>query len=129
VPIAIPNDWQSEDIIPSLGNKLDVVLKQPGIYPTESINHLNQGALGSYFLRLPQYSQINEEAITPYYKPGQDNQLIRLADQYNCKYLMSTSTVSSILCHLYYCMSNFKSPHFNSLSEEFDSEPLKFMVS
>lgn len=42
---------------------------------------------------------------------------------------MSTSTVSSVLSHIYYCLSNFKSPHFNNLSEAYDREPLKFMVS
>lgn len=42
---------------------------------------------------------------------------------------MSTSTISSVLSHLYYCMSNFKSPNFNHLSESYDREPLKFMIS
>jgi hypothetical protein len=42
---------------------------------------------------------------------------------------MSTSTISSVLSHIYYCMSNFKSPHFNNLSEAYDREPLKFMIS
>lgn len=54
---------------------------------------------------------------------------MKKALQYNCKNLMSTSTVTSILCHLYYCMSNFKLPHFNNLSECYDREPLKFMIS
>jgi hypothetical protein len=43
--------------------------------------------------------------------------------------MMSTSTVSSVLSHIYYSMSNHKSPHFNDLSEAFDREPLKFMIS
>lgn len=42
---------------------------------------------------------------------------------------MSTSTVSSLLNHLYYCTSNFKSPHFMGLSEAYDQEPLKYMMS
>ena len=42
---------------------------------------------------------------------------------------MSTSTVSSILSHIYYSISNHKSPHFSGLSQAYDSEPLKFMVS
>lgn len=42
---------------------------------------------------------------------------------------MSTSTISSMLSHVYYCLSNFKSPHFNGLSESYDREPLKFMIS
>lgn len=43
--------------------------------------------------------------------------------------MMSTSTISSVLSHIYFCIANFKSPHFNNLSEPFDREPLKFMIS
>lgn len=43
--------------------------------------------------------------------------------------MMSTSTVSSILSHIYYSVSNYKSPHFNNLSQAYDEEPLKFMIS
>ena len=42
---------------------------------------------------------------------------------------MSTSTVTSVLSHIYFTLSNFKSPHFNNLSEPYDREPLKFMIS
>jgi hypothetical protein len=85
--------------------------------------------LGNYFTRLPQYTEINENCIQPYTLPGNDKQLIRMAENYKCKYLMSTSTISSVLSHIYFCISNFKSPHFNNLSEPYDREPLKFMVS
>ena len=43
--------------------------------------------------------------------------------------MMSTSTITSLLSHLYYMIANFKSPHFSGLSKAYDSEPLKFMVS
>ena len=42
---------------------------------------------------------------------------------------MSTSTITSLLSHLYYMIANFKSPHFSGLSKDYDAEPLKFMVS
>mmetsp|Transcript_31099 Transcript_31099/g.47499 ORF Transcript_31099/g.47499 Transcript_31099/m.47499 type:complete len:411 (-) Transcript_31099:17-1249(-) len=43
--------------------------------------------------------------------------------------MMSTSTVSSVLSHIYYAVANHKSPHFDNLSEAYDREPLKFMIS
>ena len=43
--------------------------------------------------------------------------------------MMSTSTVSSVLSHIYYSIANHKSPHFNNLTEAYDREPLKFMIS
>lgn len=43
--------------------------------------------------------------------------------------MMSTSTVTSMLNHVYYTISNFKSPHFTNLTETYDHEPLKYMMS
>lgn len=43
--------------------------------------------------------------------------------------MMSTSTITPLLSHIYYAMSNFKSPHFTNLSEAYDNEPLKFMLT
>lgn len=42
---------------------------------------------------------------------------------------MSTSTITSVMAHLYFAMSNYKSPHFTNLSPPYDTEPLKFMVT
>ena len=125
----IQNDWQDSKIIPTLTSGLDVILKNPGIYPTETINRLNKGKLGNFFTKLPQYSEIEEQAISPYFPPGKDAQLLRLAVNHNCKYTMSTSTISSVMSHIYFCVANFKSPNFTNLSENYDREPLKFMVS
>ena len=43
--------------------------------------------------------------------------------------MMSTSTITSIMNHIYYAISNYKSPHFNGLTESYDHEPMKFMLS
>jgi Mitochondrial protein Pet127 len=55
--------------------------------------------------------------------------LKRIATKHKSKYLMSTSTITAMLNHIYYAISNFKSPHFSGLSESYDHEPLKFMLS
>ena len=114
---------------PSLRNGLDICLQQPGVVLTETINDRMKGKLGSYFTQLPQYSQINETAISPYYRPGVDPKLRKLAIEHKSRFIMSTSSISPILSHIFFAMSNFKSPHFANLSEPFDHEPLKFMVS
>lgn len=125
----IENDWQDQSILPHLKNHLDILPKCPGIYPTEAITQFNSAKLTPFFTRLPQYSQINEACISPYFPPGQDVNLKRLATKYKAKYMMSTSTITSLLNHVYFSLSNYKSPHFNDLSKAFDNEPLKFMLS
>ena len=116
-------------LIPKLANNLDKILNIPGIFPTESINRLNQGKLGDFYMRLPQYSEIDDSCISQYNPPSHDSKLIELAKRNEWKYLMSTSTIASVMSHMYYTISNYKSPHFTNLSEPYDREPLKFMVS
>ena len=52
----IENDWQDEAILPKLENNLDIILKNPGVYPTEAITQFNPDVLTPFFTRLPQYS-------------------------------------------------------------------------
>ena len=125
----IENDWQEETMIATLKNNLDILPRNPGIYPTEAITQYNPKKLTPFFTKLPQYSQINEQCIAPYFPPGSDVNLRRLASKHQAKYMMSTSTITSLLSHLYYMIANFKSPHFSGLSKDYDAEPLKFMVS
>jgi hypothetical protein len=127
---AVENDWQNEaETIPTLKNYLDILPKNPGIFPTESISQFDKKKLHPFFTRLPQYSQINEQCIGAYYPPGSDTNLTRIAMKHNSKYMMSTSTVTSLMIHIYYAISNYKSPHFNGLTQSYDSEPMKYMVS
>jgi hypothetical protein len=127
---AVENDWQNEaETIPTLKNYLDILPKNPGIFPTESISQFDKKKLHPFFTRLPQYSQINEQCIGAFYPPGSDTNLTRIAMKHNSKYMMSTSTVTSLMNHIYYAISNYKSPHFNGLTQSYDSEPMKYMVS
>ena len=75
----IDNDWQQESTIAKLSNHLDILPRCPGIYPTEAITQFNPKKLTPFFTRLPQYSQINEQCIAPYFPPGSDVNLKRLA--------------------------------------------------
>ena len=78
----VNNDWQEETTIPTLKNKLDILPRCPGIYPTEAIAQYNPKKLTPFFAKLPQYSQINEQCIAPYYPPGADVNLRRLASKH-----------------------------------------------
>ncbi len=45
------------------------------------------------------------------------------------KYLMSTSTVSSVIIQIFYLFCGFKNPDFNGISNAYDNEPKKYMIS
>jgi hypothetical protein len=42
---------------------------------------------------------------------------------------MSTSTISSVLSQMYYLFSNFKNPNFENITNSYDNEPKKYMIS
>jgi len=49
----VNNDWQEETTIPTLKNKLDILPRCPGIYPTEAIAQYNPKKLTPFFTKLP----------------------------------------------------------------------------
>lgn len=67
--------------------------------------------------------------IPPYTPPSQDALLTKFAVESEVKYVMSTSTISSALSQMYFLFSGFRAPDFSLLSEVYDTEPQKYMVS
>lgn len=67
--------------------------------------------------------------MPPYLKPSQDPTLIEFAKASGTKYLMSTSTISNALMHIYYLASHFQNPSMNSISRVFKDFSQKFMIS
>lgn len=50
--VPIQNDWQDYEMIPTLQNNLDIIVKNPGIFPTSEIVKLNPN-LFTYYNKLP----------------------------------------------------------------------------
>jgi len=45
-----------------------------------------------------------------------------MAKENQAKFITSTSAVTGIMAHVYWVLSNFKSPNFNDLSSGYDTE-------
>lgn len=52
----IENDWQEESTIAKLSNHLDILPREPGIYPAEAITQFDPDRLAPFFSKLPAYS-------------------------------------------------------------------------
>lgn len=114
--------------IPKLAHNLDVILRKPGVYPIESVIPLQKD--GGHFLRnIYQPDDIDLSRVPPYIPPSQDELLMKFARESKIRYVMSTSTISSVLSQLYYLFSFFRSPNFGNISESYMNEPKKFMIS
>jgi len=114
--------------VPQLAHNLDHVVQTPGIYTIDEISKLQPDA-GQYLRKIPNSEDVNFDEIPPYIPPSQDKLLLKFAQESKIKYVMSTSTISSVLSQIYFLFSSFKNPLFENVFEEFENEPRRFMIS
>lgn len=114
--------------VPKLAHHLDLVVQTPGIYRMSEISKL-QPDQGLYLKSIPKTEDINFDRIPPYIPPSKDELLLQFAKESKIKYVMSTSTISSVLAQIYFLFSSFKNPKFDNIFEEYENEPRKFMIS
>lgn len=124
-------DIDNEDTlhrVPMLEHGLDLVVKNPGIFPMKEIAKL-QADEGAFLRRIPQPDEIDWNRVPGYKSPSKDPLLLKFAKETKTKYIMSTSTISSSLSQIYFLFSGFRSPDFDGISEAYDLSPKKFMLS
>ena len=112
---------------PSLLHDLMVVVNNPGIYKVEAIKNLHNTNI-DFLENIPEPQDVNFDNFETFIPANKDKNLATLAKKNNLKYVSSTSGIGSLLNHLFYKLTNFKTPHFYNLSEAYDREPLKFMM-
>lgn len=103
--------------IPELEHGLDVVLKG-GLHKSNfGIN------------RIPKASEVDTTQYPPYLLPSQDHKSINTALKYKMKYLMSTSTITSVISHIYYLFSNFRVPVYDNIRPDLVQITRNYMIS
>ena len=108
--------------VPKLTHGLENVVRKPGLYSIEQIAKLQKDG-GAYLRNVTYPDQIDYNRIPSYTPPSQDKLLHKFAMESNIKYVMSTSTISSVLSQLFYIFSSFKNPKFDNIFENFENEP------
>lgn len=114
--------------VPQLAHNLDHVVQTPGIYSIEEISKLQPDG-GTFLRKIPNVEDVSFDEIPPYIPPSQDKLLLKFAQESKIKYVMSTSTISSVLSQIYFLFSSFKNPLFDNVFEEYENEPRKYMIS
>jgi hypothetical protein len=114
---------------PELSFNLNAVVTKPGIYKLDDlITAQKLKHEMRYLSNLPKPEEIDFANLDTYMNPFEDERLHKIVKEKNKLFCSSTSGISSTLSHFFYKLSNFKSPHFYGLSEEYLNESLKFMV-
>eukprot|EP00359_Climacostomum_virens_P004745 CAMPEP_0204908364 /NCGR_PEP_ID=MMETSP1397-20131031/7317_1 /ASSEMBLY_ACC=CAM_ASM_000891 /TAXON_ID=49980 /ORGANISM="Climacostomum Climacostomum virens, Strain Stock W-24" /LENGTH=535 /DNA_ID=CAMNT_0052077849 /DNA_START=513 /DNA_END=2120 /DNA_ORIENTATION=+ len=115
---------QSTTRPPKLKHNLDKVLRADGIFPSEGINKLN----GNDFIsKICDVTQDVMARFGTYKPPSQDVGLQKASSEVNCKFIASSSTLTEALSHIWYSLSNFRSPDLLGLGRQFDARHMNYM--
>ena len=109
---------------PTLKHGLERLVRTRGIYPVDEMSTFT----GNNFLKtiLSPSAEILKKfpAYTP---PSQDKALLATAVKENMRFVTGSSSITEELTHIYYLLSNFKSPDMTGLAKNYDHKNLNFM--
>ncbi|PVU90332.1 hypothetical protein BB561_004920 [Smittium simulii] len=120
-----PIDNSSIPNVPQLAHNLDEILFKPGFhfmkdYKTNTLKH------APFIYKITQPKDFSYERLSPFIPPSKDQHLHELAGLHSKKYIASTSSISSVLSHLYFLISKWKAFDITNFSEQFNSQPKGF---
>jgi hypothetical protein len=102
-PIEVPN----QDPIPKLKHKLSRVLFSPGIHylqdPRTGVFNFNP-----FLQNILPVDQFDFAAITTFVTASKDQILTKLAKEHKLKYYASTSSMTGVLSHFHFLLSNYR---------------------
>ena len=126
----LPNNFDMKPIKhefnrpPTLKHGLDRIVRTDGIYTSEVMAK----AYGSDFLKL--ISAPSSEVLDrfpAYTPPSRDRKLLAAATETKSRFLTGSSSITDELMHVYFLMSNFKSPDMTGLGKNYDLKGMMYM--
>ena len=109
---------------PVLKHGLERLVRTPGIFPIEEItNHTGNEFLKNIISPNPEVLA-KFPAYTP---PSKDKALLTAAHKENKRFVTGSSSITEELTHIYYLMSNFRSPDMTGLAKNYDHRNLNYM--
>lgn len=122
-------DFQPVDVtippIPMLSYGLDRVLFNPGVYrlqdPRSRVYNFDP-----YLEKIMAVSEFNFGALTEYKTSSKDEDLLALTRRLGTKFTGSTSSMSGVLQHFHYMLSNFRELNHDMLSRSFPGRSSRF---
>ncbi|KAI4941433.1 hypothetical protein J4E86_010466 [Alternaria arbusti] len=133
IPISemFPDDLNFEEIkvgkppVPMLSYGLDRVLFNPGVYrlqdPRSRVYNFDP-----YLEKIMPANEFDFEALSEYKTSSKDETLLALTKQVGTKFTGSTSSMSSMLQHFHYVLSNFRKLNHGMLSRQFPDPTPRF---
>ncbi|CAN9413890.1 unnamed protein product [Alternaria alternata] len=133
IPISTlyPSDLKFEAVevdkppVPMLSYGLDRVLFNPGVYrlqdPRTQVYNFDP-----YLEKIMPANEFDFDALSEYKTSSKDEDLLALTRRIGTKFTGSTSSMSSMLQHFHYILSNFRKLNHGMLSRQFPEPSSKF---
>ncbi|CAO2649657.1 Nn.00g070420.m01.CDS01 [Neocucurbitaria sp. VM-36] len=133
LPISIlyPEDLKFEPVevdkppVPMLAYGLDRVLFNPGVYrlqdPRSRVYNFDP-----YLEKIMPVNEFDFDSLSEYKTSSKDEELLALTKELGSKFTGSTSSMSGILQHFHFLLSNFRKLNHQMLSREFPEPTKKF---
>lgn len=131
ISILYPEDLQFEPVqvdkppVPMLAYGLDRVLFNPGVYrlqdPRSRVYNFDP-----YLEKIMPVSEFDFDSLSEYKTSSKDEELLAITKRIGSKITGSTSSMSGILQHFHYLLSNFRKLNHDMLSREYPDPSNKF---
>ncbi|KAF8682508.1 Pet127 protein [Rhizoctonia solani] len=122
---SIARDPQYLVAVPTLKHGLDRVLFNPGVHWLQD-PHSRVYNFPPELQTMPAFTSFAYDRINTFVTSSKDTELTDLAKRHNKKYVGSTSSVSMILAHIYFLVSNWRGIDLDVLSGAFIHMPRDF---
>jgi hypothetical protein len=109
---------------PALKHNLHKIIRVDGIYPVDEVVKLN----GSSFIKtIPPHNDEIMSRFPAYKPPSQDDQLLKTGMSLGAKFVTGSSSITEAMEHIYFHLSNFKSPDITGLGKNYDNKNMNYM--
>ncbi|KAF2261090.1 Pet127-domain-containing protein [Lojkania enalia] len=131
IEILMPEDLDFQPVhvdippVPRLAHGLDRVLFNPGVYrlqdPRSRIYNFDP-----YLEKIMPVHEFDFDALSEYKTSSKDIDLLDIARREDTKFTGSTSSMSGVLCHFHFLLSNWRDLNHDVLSQKFPFPSEKF---
>jgi hypothetical protein len=125
--VMLPVEKKKAREVPQLAYNLEKVLFNSGPYQLQD-RRTQVYNFDPYLGTIMPIEEFDFNALKEYVTSSKDETLTKLCAKHNKKYCGSTSSMTSMLSHLHFLLSDWRKPNFDHLSRSFDVEFESFTV-
>ncbi|SCU88912.1 LADA_0E12728g1_1 [Lachancea dasiensis] len=122
-PVALQ---ESESKPPRLCHELDRVLFQPMNFHTLQDSRSGTYNFSKWLEDIIRVDDFDFDAVSEFVTSSRDKDMLQLAEKYQKRYYSSTSSMTGVLSHMHFLLSNFRKSNMSIISKHFRERSASF---